>query len=149
MRIVFRVLSAVFPLLIVAPLFAASPDPDVLAVREAAWRAWFAGDEAAMRAMLPSDFLALGANGTGVYDLEKTIAASNDFKKRGGKLVSLSFPETQAQRIGDVVIFYGTFDATIEVGGKQSPFKGRLTEVFVKRNGKWYHPGWHLDTVTQ
>jgi hypothetical protein len=24
---------------------------------------------------------------------------------------------------------------------------GRLTEVFVRRGGRWLHPGWHLDVL--
>ena len=149
MRIAFKLLPLAIPFLLAAPVVAGGIDPDVLAVREAAWQAWFAGDEAALRAMLPSDFLALGTSGEEVNDLEKTIVSSRDFKKSGGKLISLTFPETHAQTFGDVVIFYGTFDAKIESAGKESPFKGRLTEVFVKRDGKWYHPGWHLDTAVQ
>ncbi|SRR5581483_3021535 len=147
MRIVFKLLPPAFLPLLAVRVGAGTIDPAVLAVREAAWKAWFAGDETVLRAMLPDDFLALGTDGEEVHDLEKTIAASRDFKKSGGKLISLTFPETHAQTFGDVVIFYGTFDAKIESAGKQSPFKGRLTEVFVKRNGRWYHPGWHLDAT--
>ena len=120
-------------------------DPDVLAVREAAWRAWFGGDEAALRAMMPEDFLAIGWSGAEISDREKSIASSREFKKAGGRLVSLSFPETRAQRSGDTVVFYGSFDVTFAVGDKEQQVKGRLTEVFVKRDGRWLHPGWHLD----
>ena len=35
--------------------------------------------------------------------------------------------------------------AVIESGGEQRSMRGRLTEMFVRRNGKWMHPGWHLD----
>jgi hypothetical protein len=31
----------------------------------------------------------------------------------GGKLVALTFPETRAQRFGDTVVLYGSYDATI------------------------------------
>lgn len=121
-------------------------DPDVLAVREAAWRAWFGGDEAALRAMLPNDFLAIGARGTEISDLEKTIAASRAFKETGGRLVSLAFPETRAQRFGDTVVLYGSYEATLVHGTEERKMRGRLTEVFIKRDGKWLHPGWHLDS---
>ena len=128
------------------PLLAADPiDPDVLAVREAAWRAWFAGDEAALRAMLPDDFLAIGWSGNEISNRDKTIANSRAFKESGGRLVSLSFPETQAQRFGDTVVFYGSYEVTIASGTTEKQVKGRLTEVFIKRDGKWLHPGWHLD----
>jgi len=146
MRKHFALLSFVLVML-AAQLFAAGAiDPEVLAVREAAWRAWFAGDEAALRAMLPPEFLAIGTRGTEISELEKTIGSSRAFKESGGRLVALSFPETRAQLFGDTVIFYGTYDATLMVDGKETRMRGRLTEVFVKRDGRWYHPGWHLDT---
>jgi hypothetical protein len=133
---------------VAAPLFAADAiDPEVLALREAAWRAWYGGDEAALRAMLPPDFLSIGS-GMEITELEKTIDRSRSFKESGGKLVALSFPETRMQRFGDTVVFYGTYDVTISAQGKESRSQGRLTEVFVKRDGRWVHPGWHLDRLT-
>jgi len=133
-------------LLLAVPLFAAEPiDADVLALREAAWRAWFAGDEAALRSMLPEDFRGIGWSGTEISDRSTTIANSRAFKESGGRLVALSFPETRAQHFGDTVIFYGSFDVTLANGTKETRVRGRLTEVFVKRDGRWLHPGWHLD----
>jgi ketosteroid isomerase-like protein len=127
-------------------LQAAEPiDPDVLAVREGAWRAWFSGDEAALRKVLPEDFLAIGWGGNQISDRDTTIASSRNFKESGGRLVALSFPETRAQRVGDTVIFYGSYEVTIASGGAEKQVRGRLTEVFVKRDGRWLHPGWHLD----
>lgn len=124
----------------------ASPiDAEVLALREAAWRAWFAGDEAALRTMLPEEFLAIGASASDISELEKTIASSREFKEAGGRLISLSFPETRGQRFGDTVVLYGSYAATISSGGKETEIHGRLTEIFVRRDGRWVHPGWHLD----
>ena len=54
----------------------------------------------------------------GLLAHKESIASSRAFKESGGRLVALSFPETRVQR---------------------------LTEVFVKREGRWVHPGWHLD----
>lgn len=31
--------------------------------------------------------------------------------------------------------------------GTQKTLAGRLTEVFVLRDGRWWHPGWHLDVL--
>ena len=140
---------AVFCLMLLVlslPLRAADPiDPDVLTLREAAWRAWFAGDEAALRTMLPDDFLAIGTRGPEITNREQTIAESKGFKEAGGKLLTLSFPETKAQRFGDTVVLYGSYEATFVIDGKETKMAGRLTEVFVKRGGRWVHPGWHLD----
>jgi ketosteroid isomerase-like protein len=140
-------IAVVVPLLLLSlSTFAAEPiDPDVLKLREAAWRAWFAGDEAALRAMLPENFLGISMSGPEITDREKTLAASRAFKESGGRLVSLSFPETRAQRFGDTVVFYGSYEVTLFAGGKETTLRGRLTEVFVKRDGTWVHPGWHLD----
>ena len=133
-------------LLLAVPLLAAEPiDPDVLAVREAAWRAWFAGDEAALRSMLPTEFLGISMSGSDIATLEKTLASSKSFKESGGKLIALSFPDTRAQRFGDTVVLYGSYDIKISSGGAEQQMKGQLTEVFVKRDGRWVHPGWHLD----
>jgi ketosteroid isomerase-like protein len=133
-------------LILALPLFAADPiDPDVLKIREAAWRAWFAGDEKALAAMLPEEFLGIGWDGQEIDGRAQAIASSRGFKEAGGKLISLSFPETRAQRFGDTVVFYGSYDVTFSIGRKETNVRGRLTEVFVKRDGKWLHPGWHLD----
>jgi hypothetical protein len=140
-----RALVVLVVLLAVSAGAAEGGDAEVLAVREAAWRAWFGGDEAALRAMLPEEFLAIGAGESEISDREKTIASSRAFQEAGGRLVSLAFPETRAQRFGDTVVLYGSYEATFVSGTEEKQMKGRLTEVFVKRDGKWVHPGWHLD----
>jgi ketosteroid isomerase-like protein len=132
--------------LLAFPLHGGEPiDAEVLAVRESAWRAWFVGDEAALLAMLPEEFLAIGWGGAEISGRAATIASSRAFKASGGRLVSLSFPETRAQRFGDTVVLYGSYEVTIGTGTKEEHVRGRLTEVFVKRDGRWLHPGWHLD----
>ncbi|HYC62447.1 MAG TPA: nuclear transport factor 2 family protein [Thermoanaerobaculia bacterium] len=139
--------SLAFLVILSLPLNAAEAiDPDLLAVREAAWRAWFGGDEAALRSMLPEDFLSIGWDGNEISDRDKAIGSSREFKKAGGLLVSLSFPETRAQRIGDTVVLYGSYEVTFAIGAKEQQVRGLLTEVFVKRDGRWLHPGWHVDS---
>jgi hypothetical protein len=139
--------ALLFLAILAVPAYAAeSPiDPEVLALREAAWRAWFAGDEAALRGMLPPEFLGISSGPAGISTLDKTLASSRGFKESGGKLVALSFPETRAQRFGDTVVLYGSYDATIVSGGAEKQLRGQLTEIFVRRDGRWFHPGWHLD----
>ena len=120
-------------------------DPDVLALREAAWRAYFAGDEKALQAMLPPEFIGISMNDVPFADLATTLQGAREFKQKGGRLVRLAFPETRSQRFGDVVVLYGRYEVVIVSDGAERAMSGRLTEMFVRRNGKWVHPGWHLD----
>jgi hypothetical protein len=122
-----------------------SVDPEVLAAREAAWRAYFAGDVQALGALLPEEFIGIGMNEAPFAGRAKTLEDSRAFRERGGRLVRLAFPETQAQRFGDAVVLYGRFEVVLESGGTERTLRGRLTEVFVRRGGAWVHPGWHLD----
>jgi hypothetical protein len=125
----------------------APPEPELLDAREAAWRAYFAGDEATLGALLPPDFIGLDMGPGPFVDRATTLAQSHAFHEGGGRLVRLAFPETRAQRHGDVVVLYGRFEAVLETAGEQHTLRGRLTEVFVWRDGRWTHPGWHLDLI--
>lgn len=129
-----------------SPTPAAAIDPDVLALREAAWRAWLGGDEEALAAMLPADFVSISTKGEELSDLPHTLAVSRAFEASGGRLVRLSFPRTEAQRYGDVVILYSLYEVVLaDAAGNESTLRGRATEVFLRRDGRWLHPGWHLD----
>lgn len=123
-------------------------DPALLTAREAAWRAWFAGDAPALTALLPPEFIGIAWNDTPFASRDETIAASKAFRDGGGRLVRLAFPETRAQRFGDVVVLYGRFEAVLVAGGAEQTIRGRLTETFIRRGGRWLHPGWHLDATS-
>jgi hypothetical protein len=123
----------------------AAPDPEVLAVREAAWRAFFGGDVKALGEVLPPEFIGIAMNEGPFADLAETLEGSKAFHARGGRLVRLDFPETRSQRHGDVVVLYGRYELVLESGGAERTLRGRLTEIFVRRGGRWVHPGWHLD----
>jgi hypothetical protein len=127
-----------------------SIDPEVLSLREAAWRAWFAGDEPALMEMLPPEFIGINMQDSPFASRERSAEQAKGFKAGGGRLVSLEFPETRAQVYGDVVVLYGRYAVVFEPGGGAPPqtVAGRLTELFVKRGGHWLHTGWHLDTAS-
>ena len=108
-------------------------------------RAYFAGDVNALGGLLPQEFIGIGMNDGPFADRAKTLEGARAFREAGGRLVRLAFPETQAQRFGDVVVLYGRFEAVIQSDGMERTLRGRLTELFVRRDGKWVHPGWHLD----
>ena len=120
-----------------------------LRLREAAWRAWFAGDEPALMAMLPAEFIGINMADSPFASRERSAEQAKGFKAAGGRLVSLEFPETRAQVYGDVVVLYGRYAVVFEPGGGAATetVAGRLTELFVKRDGRWLHTGWHLDTT--
>src|SRR5688572_6553752 len=44
--------------------------------------------------------------------------------------------------------FSGLETTLEESRGKEQTLSGRLTEVFVKREGRWWHPAWHLDLAS-
>jgi hypothetical protein len=123
-------------------------DRDILIAREAAWRAYFGGDVQTLGDLLPPEFIGISMNEGPFTDRATTLAGARAFKEKGGRLVRLTFPETRAQRFGDAVVLYGRYEAIIETGGAERTLRGRLTETFVRRNGKWLHPGWHLDLVS-
>lgn len=129
-----------------APSTADGIDSELLVTRETAWRAWFAGDVAVLESMLPAEFISYGMTGRELSDRARTLAASREFAASGGRLERLDFPATSAQRYGDVVVLYSLYEVRLVDGtGKESTLKGRATEVFVRRDGRWLHPGWHLD----
>jgi len=129
-----------------SPPAAETIDRELLATRDKAWRAWFAGDTASLEAMLPREFLGYSMSGEEISDRAGTLAASRGFAASGGRLERLAFPATRAQCFGDVVVLYSVYEIGIVDGaGKASTMRGRATEVFVRRDGRWLHPGWHLD----
>ena len=129
-----------------SPLAAtAAIDQEVLTAREAAWRAYFAGDVKTLGDLLPEEFIGISMDDAPFADRAKTLHGARTFREKGGHLVGLAFPDTQAQRFGDVVVLYGRYEAVIYSDGAERMLRGRLTEMFVRRNGRWLHPGWHLD----
>jgi len=68
-----------------------------------------------------------------------------EFHAKGGKLVRLEFPRTEVQHFGDVAIIWSSYVVDTEVDGKRSSSSGRVTEIFVWRQGRWTNPGWHTE----
>ena len=117
----------------------------LLGAREKVWRAWFAGDRAALEQMIPDEAIAIGA-GDGPWEGRAEILASSErFAKSGAKLVRLEFPRTDVQAYGATFVLYTTYVFEVESGGKRETTSGRGTEVFVYRDGTFRNTGWHLD----
>ena len=119
---------------------------ELLATRELAWRAWFGGDRATLEAMLPEEFVGIGFGDAPWSTRASPLSASEEFARGGGKLSLLEFPRTDIQAYGDAAFVYSTYRVGFVAGGQQVLQEGRSTEVFVRKGGKWLHPGWHLDS---
>jgi ketosteroid isomerase-like protein len=118
----------------------------LLEAREAVWVAYFAGDLGTLEKLLPAELLTLEGSGGEWSNRKAVLDGSAQFAKSGGKLVRLVFPKTEIQVYGSTAIVYSNYAFEIEQGGKRSESSGRVTEVFVYRNGAWVNPSWHMDS---
>ena len=124
-----------------------SSDEELLKVRESVWRDWFAGNRKALMAILPADFVGIGAGGGAGQSRTETVASSEAFAAGGGKLMNLAFSDNRIQWIGNVAIIYCGFTfTTTDKAGASNTVTGRATEVFLRSGSRWLHPGWHLDS---
>lgn len=134
-------------ILLVSGLAAHADDrAGLMKAREAVWRAWFANDAKTLEAMVPPDTIVIGSGQEEWRHQADILRSAAKFQSDGGKLIRLEFPQTEIQRFGDVAIFYSKYLYETEEDGKRSVTSGRVTEIFVLRNGKWTNPGWHTDT---
>lgn len=118
----------------------------LLKVREAVWRAWFANDRKALQELVPEGSIAINSGEEKWQNQAEILQSAADFQASGAKLVRLEFPRTEVQRFGDVAVTYSQYLYETEAQGQRSLKSGRVTEVFVLRHGKWTNPGWHTDS---
>ena len=118
----------------------------IVAIRDTAWRAYFANDQATMGRLFPANFISVGWSGGPWLDRAGTLADAAQFAAKGGSLVALEFPHTEIQLFGDVAVVYSLYIVEFNYEGITSRQSGRATEVFQKKDGHWIHPSWHLDS---
>jgi ketosteroid isomerase-like protein len=122
---------------------------DLLAAREAVWRAWFAGDREALARELPAELIALDPYPGEWADRSETVRRSRQFAESGARLQRLEFPRTEIQCYGALAVLYTDYVAEIvNAEGVAQTMAGRGTEIFVEREGRWVNVGWHLDSIT-
>lgn len=112
-------------------------------VRRSVWVHWFAGDTAALRRILAPELVAISPDGR--QTLGQSLAGSAGFAAGGGRLVSLDFVDNVFHRFGDAVVLFSRYALVTEGGGRKQAQQGHVTEVFVRRAGRWVHTSWHLD----
>ena len=120
-------------------------DTELLRVREQVWRAWFAGDTKTLEELVPAETIVMSGGEEKWKHRDDVLRTSAEFHAKGGKLLRLEFPRDEVQHFGDVAIVWSSYSLELEVDGRKSRENSRITEVFVKRNGKWLNPGWHSD----
>jgi len=118
----------------------------LLDAREAVWRAFFAGDRATLEKLIPDETVAIETGNNQWSNRPAILNSSAEFAKNGGKLIKLEFPRTEIQMYGMTAVIYSEYSYELEVGGRRNTQSGRVTEVFVLRNGQWVNPGWHMDS---
>jgi hypothetical protein len=118
----------------------------ILAAREAVWRAYFANDRAALERLIPDEAIAIDDGSSEWSNKTAILAGAKRFADSGGKLVRLEFPKTEMQIYGPAIIVYTTYLCETEVKGKRATMSGRGTEIFVRRGNELVNAGWHLDS---
>lgn len=119
---------------------------ELFAARDAIWRAWFANDRPVLERMLPMNFVGIGWGGGPWDDRQRALDGAAEHQRHGGRLVRLEFPWSEIQLFGDVALVYSEYLVEGESGGQRYTQRGRATEVFAKRDGRWTNPAWHLDS---
>lgn len=122
-------------------------DQPLLRVRETVWRAWFAGDTKTLEELVPPETIVISGGEEQWKHQADVLRAAAEFHAQGGKLIRLEFPRTEVQRFGNVAIVWSSYVLETELDGKRSLSSGRVTEIFVLRNGRWINPGWHTDSI--
>ena len=117
---------------------------DVLRAREAVWRAWFAGDTAALTALVPPELVTIDPGADTFGTRASNLEGSRAFAAGGGKLTRLVFPRTEFQAYGNTVILYTTYELDTVSDGKMKTERGAATEVFVRQGDRWLNTGWQL-----
>lgn len=149
MNRIFRI--AALSIALSAMLFAGSRPPssnsdaELLQIREKVWRAWFDGDTQTVQQLVPTDSIVMSGSDPRWQTQADVIQGASEFHNGGGKLIRLEFPRTEVQHYGDVAIVWSAYLLELEEQGKRSTSTGRITEIFVRRDGRWVNPGWHSD----
>jgi ketosteroid isomerase-like protein len=119
---------------------------ELLGVRRLVWDSYFLNDQGRLKELIGEDFITINPGEQHWQNRNEFIAGARAFADHQGKLVSLSFPRTEIQNLGDVAVLYSLVQITMESQGKRESLSCRSTEVFQKRSGRWVNTGAHVDS---
>ena len=111
----------------------------LVVARDAVWRAWFAGDSAALVRLLPEPMVGMG------QDRAAIIADAQGSARAGRRLEKLEFTCDELYVSGDVALVFSNYRTDVRDGKDLEVTTGRAIELFERRNGVWVNPSWHLD----
>ncbi len=118
---------------------------EILAKRDAVWKAWFTNDRPTLEKLIPEEAIAINSGEENWSDRAAIFAGAKAFAESGSKLTKIEFPKTEMQIYGNTVLIYTTYRYEIERNGQRSTTSGRGTEMFVWRGDELVNVGWHLD----
>jgi hypothetical protein len=136
--------DAVFEMMSQRRMLGADERASLMTAREAVWRAWFAGDQAALTKLLPPELITIDGASTTFGTLQSNLEGSRGFAASGGKLTRIVFPTTEVQAYGSTAILYTSYEMDLQSGGQTRTERGMATEVFVQKDGAWINTGWQL-----
>ena len=116
----------------------------LMKAREAVWRAWFGGDEPALKKLLPPELITIDSGSPTFGTFKSTLEGSREFAASGGKLTRITFPSTEIQVYGNTAILYTSYEMDLQTRGQKRTERGMATEVFVNKDGQWLNTGWQL-----
>jgi hypothetical protein len=111
----------------------------LIVARDSVWRAYFAGDSAALARLLPERMVGMG------QDRAEIIANAQEFARSGGRLEKIEFSCDEFFVSGDVAVLFSNYRTDVREGDRLSVTTGRAIELFERRGGSWINPSWHLD----
>ena len=127
-----------------APL-SAQTRAELLAARDATWRAFFSDEPSQLNVLLGPELIAIQQHQERWENRDQLMKLAAAIRKQGVKITQLEFPRTEIQVFGDVAILYYTYIFGTGDGRRSVTDAGRGTEIFVRRGGQWVDVGWHLD----
>ena len=105
-----------------------------------------ANDQAKLQGAAAPDAVTISAGTAEWHDLEGVAEVGRRLFRDRGQADPPRVPRTEVQAYGDTAFVYSLYEFDLDGPQGKRSASGRATEIFVKQDGRWIHPGWHLDS---